>query len=212
MASTSEVPAWLQGNNNNNNNDTDDAANPDVTATMKDEEMGNMTAVDVDTPTAAPTTSKDDHQIASTEQTSKCSKVTKCIVLSISAFLFVLFIASSVVQDNDTGGTAVVYLIFYALHAIVAGAYFFSNFMCRVRLNQLVTGLGGGMLVWSIVFIIISSVQYSNTTSADDVTDAGGDNPNATKKEEIAYEIAGAALGAISAVYHICMARKSSSV
>lgn len=199
MASTSEVPAWLQGNNNT----TSDAASPDVPS--KDAEM---TVVDIETPAVA--TTKDD-TIASTEQTTKCSKVTKCIALTISAFLFVLFIASSVVQDNDTGGSAILYLIFYALHAIVAGAYIFSHFMCKLRFTRLVTGLGGGMLIWSIVLVVISSVQYSNTTAADDITDAGGDNPNATKKEEIAYEIAGAALGAASALYHVCMTRKSSS-
>ena len=202
MVSTSEVPAWLQGNSNEN---TNDAANPIVSSTMKDAEM---TAVDIETPA----TNKDDNvHIPSTEQTSRCSKVKKCMGLTISACLFLIFIGSSVVQDNDTGGTAILYLIFYALHAVVAGAYFFSHFIFRLRLSRFVLGLGSGMLIWSIVFVILSSVQYSNTFSADDITDAGGDNPNATKKEEIAYEIAGAALGAVSALYHVGMARKSSS-
>lgn len=206
MASTSEVPAWLKGSNSI----TNDTTTPDIpSTTTKDAEMGNMTSVDIDTPAAA-TTSKEEN-IPSTEQTSNCSKIMKCMALSISAFLFVLFIASSVVQDNDTGGSAILYLIFYALHAIVAGAYFFSHFICKLRFTRLVTGLGGAMFIWSIVFVILSSVQLSNTTTADDITEAGGDNPNATKKEEIAYEIAGAALGAFSAVYHICMTRRSSS-
>ncbi len=205
MVSTMEVPAWLQGSNNKNTTD-DDTANP----AMKDTEMGNMTAVDIDTTEAAATSkNNNENDIASTEQTSTCGKVMKCIVLSISAFLFVLFVASSVVQDNDTGVTAFVYLIFYAFHAIVAGAYFFSHFMCKSMLTQLVTGLGGGMLGWSIVLVVLSSIDYSKTTAQDDVTDAGGDNPNATKKEEIAYEIAGAALGVISSIYHVCMARRS---
>lgn len=207
MASTSEVPAWLQGSNNKNTTN-DDAAN----AAANDAEMGNnMTAVDIE-PTPADTAAaknNNENDIASTEQTSTCSKVMKCIILSISAFLFVLFVASSVVQDNDTGATAFVYLIFYALHAIVAGAYFFSHFMCKSIFTRIVTGLGGGMLVWSIVLVVISSIDYSKTSAEDDVTDAGGDNPNATKKEEIAYEIAGAALGAISSIYHVCMARRS---
>ena len=81
MASTSEVPAWLKGSNNN----TNDTNTPDVpsTTTTKDAEMGNMTAVDIDTPTAA-TTSKEDN-IPSTEQTSNCNKIMKCMMLSISA-------------------------------------------------------------------------------------------------------------------------------
>jgi hypothetical protein len=202
MASTSEVPAWLEGNNNNNNNNTttnDIATNPDPS----------LKEVDIETP---PVTKKNDDtvNIPSTEQSSKCSKVMKCIALSISALLFVLFIASSVVQDNDTDGSAILYLIFYALHAIVAGAYFFSHFMCQVRMSRFVTGLGSAMLIWSIGFIINSSIDYSRTTAADDITKAGGDIPNASNKEGIAYEIAGATLGAISALYHICMARKSS--
>jgi hypothetical protein len=206
MVSTSEVPAWLQ----KDNHETTISGEIGTAVSTKDAESGNMTSVEIDTPGKDTTPTMGNNSTSSTTN-GKCSKVCNYICMAISAFLFILFVASSVVQDNDTGGSAIVYLLFYALHAIVAGLYLLSTCLCTQRCAKGVIALGVGMFVWSVVFVIISSVQVSKLTPADDIVEEGGDNPHATKKEEIAYEIAGAALGMCSTMYHIFMARKASS-
>jgi hypothetical protein len=191
MTSTLQLPAWLQ--QKNSNNDTTSADGP-----TKDTEMGNMMSVELDSNTPAPNSAAATYLAGAPTRLGQCKKWT-CII--VSTILFVLFVASSTFQQNDTGGSAITYLLFYALHAIVAGAYLLSYCLCTPRLFKVVQTLGVSMMIWSIVFIILSSVQYTNTDSGG--TNAGGDNPNATKKEEIAYEIAGATLGLASAMYHV---------
>ena len=57
-----------------------------------------------------------------------------------------------------------------------------------------------GIFLWSLIFIVIASWQLSNTTAGG--TEEGGDNPGATEREEITYELAGSCLGFVSAVFH----------
>jgi hypothetical protein len=165
---------------------------------MKDTEMGNMSSVPLDS--AATSEPESTHP-----PTSRAECCRKWAALAISSAFFVLFVASSTVQDNDTGGSAISYLLFYALHAIVALCYVLSHCIFTQRFLRVSQGLSVGMFVWSIVFLIVSSVQFSNTSSGG--TEAGGDNPNATKKEEIGYEIGGALLGALSCLFHFLMVR-----
>jgi hypothetical protein len=216
MTTTSALPAWLQGSNKNKNDNGNDDVGDDMemghTTTNTNTNANDSEPDATRTSTkakAARNTSNDDNE---TNTSSTCSKIIKYGCMVISAILFVLFVASTVVQKNDTGGTAILYLIFYALHAVVAGAYILSHCMCTPCFYKIVNTLAFPMLVWSITLMIISSVQYSKTTPEDDIIEAGGDNPNATKREEIAYEIAGAILGALSTMFHIFMVRKSSSL
>lgn len=164
---------------------------------MKDTEMGNMSSVPLDS--AAPEPESTHPPISRAESCCKWG------ALGVSCAFFVLFVASSTVQDNDTDGSAIPYLLFYALHAIIALAYILAHCIFTQRFHGLVKGLSIGMFIWSIVFLIVSSVQFSKTSSGG--AEEGGDNPNATKKEEIGYEIGGALLGALSCLFHYGMVR-----
>lgn len=165
---------------------------------MKDTEMGNMSSVPLD---AAP------EPVESTNPpTSRAAVCKKWAGLIISASLFVVFVASTTVQENDEDGGAIPYLLFYALHAIVALSYILSHCIFTQRFHRLVQVLSVAMFIWSVVFLIVSSVRFSDAESGG--AEEGGDNPDATNKEEIGYEIGGAILGAVSCVFHLCMVHR----
>jgi hypothetical protein len=164
---------------------------------MKDTELGNMSSVPLDSAAPEPEST---HPPTSRYET--CCQWTG---LAVSAAFFVLFVASSTVQDNDTNGSAIPYLIYYALLAMNALCYILSHCIFTQRFLRLVQGLSVSMFIWSIVFLIVSSVQFSNTSSGG--ANAGGDNPNATKKQEVGYEIGGALLGALSCLFHYAKVR-----
>ena len=69
------------------------------------------------------------------------------------------------------------------------------------RIDKPLTALGFAMLVFSLGMVTASAVKLSKA----DASDAGEDAAKFNDKEEKAYEVAGAALGLVSAIYHIAV-------
>jgi hypothetical protein len=120
--------------------------------------------------------------------------------LAVGMLLVVIFLASFVVQFNDSGAVAT-WALFYLLHALLAGVGIVRHWWCRVFLPpKILLGVTAALAIWSIVLMGISGASLADTASGGQ--EAGGDNPNATSREEKAYEFGGAFIGFASAVFH----------
>lgn len=125
-----------------------------------------------------------------------------CIRMSLSILLLVIFVYSTVVQFNDEN-LSVAWTLFYLLHAIVI-----LLILALLRRGNTLKAEGTmftllpviGISLWSLVFIAVTSLELSRTPAGG--PEEGGDNPGASEREEIAYELAGACLGLVSAAYH----------
>lgn len=183
-------PDWLKGSN---------TSSP---ATQEDKDSANFTSsleID-DNPTASPSVA----QSSSSTPKEKSQFWTKCVRYSnwgISLGLLVIFIIAAIVQDNDAS-SSLNWLLFYAFHATTAAVFFFFR-ACfksmRECMDKPLLALGAGMLVWSIVMVGISGKKLSDAKSSD----PGGDSSKFNDKEEKALEVAGAAIGMFSAIYHV---------
>jgi hypothetical protein len=143
----------------------------------------------------------------STSETSSCRYFFRRGFFLVFSFSFVcLFTVSAVIQINDEDSLG--WLLFYAFHATLAALCVIQNLLCFPQ--KLVLGLAAAMMNWSIVLVIIFALRLHNTEHGG--PDEGGDDPNRNAREEIEVEVAGAALGLISALYHaVWMNRCSSS-
>lgn len=135
----------------------------------------------------------------------KCRNCRRTIHLALLLILGALFTYSFVVQFND-GADVALWLVFYVAQAAVA-------FLGVVILSPCGPNRGRSVLLsaalimglWSVVMIILSSIDLAKTEAGGEET--GGDNDGATEREEKAYEVAGAALGLASAMYVACLAK-----
>jgi hypothetical protein len=138
---------------------------------------------------------------------SPASKISICslktIFLAIVSILFFgVFVYSATTQDNDADGWQ--WTIFYSLNAALVAA-FVVYYVCCFPLKVLYL-LATAMGVWSIVYIVIAALKFKDAPKGG--PDAGtGDNDNMTEREEIGFEMGGAALGLLSALYHVCIAK-----
>lgn len=184
--SNPNVPEWLKDTNTNNDASKDVESNaPTSTPTLSSVEM----ATPADAAAAAPSESA-------------CGRCLKLMSCGISLCFFAIFVASATFQGNDTGNSAIVWTIFYALHAVVAGACMVLQ-CCNVLpcVEKPVLSLASSMLIWSIIMVVTTSIKLSDAESGG--ADQGGDSANWNDKEEKAYEVAGAALGLASGLYHV---------
>lgn len=184
-----ETPDWLKAND-------------------ADVEAGSTT--ELDTPTSQSTTDTttnknnnggDDSPGSSSKRSFTCSCGAAMVLLISTAFLG-LFVYSAIVQNND--GDGLQWLIFYALNGALV-AMFMLYYMCCFP-QKAIYGLGFGMTVWAIVYIVIASLNFRDAPKGGDKAGTG-DNDNQTLREEIGYEIGGASLGALSALYHVFMVK-----
>lgn len=110
---------------------------------------------------------------------------------TVSILLFALFIYAAVVQNNDSD--AVVWYLFYALHAVLpATVILHCVFPAKVTYV-----LSAVMVLYSLVLIIISAVNLAGVKEGEKTQ-----NGQSSLQEELAFELGGACLGLISAVYH----------
>jgi len=133
-----------------------------------------------------------------------------CALTILSILLTALFIISAAVQTNDENDVAS-YMTFYSLNAILTIVASLQQNIerCNDRspASQLTKatlfcfyGLSILLGVWSIVLIGISA---NGLMSVEDPGDESIDNPSATEKENIGYEMGGASLGLTSVIYHV---------
>jgi hypothetical protein len=118
--------------------------------------------------------------------------------LFVSILLCIVFIYSSTVQTNDSNGTR--WLVFYAFHAIIPAVFIIDVFFCFPHI--LIYAFGTMMALWSIVFLVISSLEVSKSQSQD----YDGDN-NINQSQQSVFDLAGSILTLISAIYHMVRIR-----
>jgi hypothetical protein len=66
--------------------------------------------------------------------------------------------------------------------------------------------LTAAVAIWSIVYIVITSLKLKDTPKGGDTTGTG-DNVNRTLRQEYIFELAGASVGLVSSLFHACMAK-----
>lgn len=187
--SNPNVPEWT--------NTTSDASK-DVEFNAPASNPTIMSSVELDTIDTTPAGA-----VASTAPSERTGgRCLKWMNSGISLFFFAIFVASAIFKTNDAGGVSVLWTLFYSLQAIVAGACLVLQ--CCLKLpcvRKPVLGLAVSMLVWSIIMVIITSINLADAPGGG--PSEGGDNNDWTNREEKAYELAGAALGLASALYHV---------
>ena len=145
-----------------------------------------------------------------------------CVLNLISLAFAVLFVYSAIVQTNDSD--AIQWIIFYSVNAAVPVLFVVQYTFCSCLPVKLTIQLSVVSAIWSIVYIVISSVNVRDVLEATSATDAAvsanatdaavsasatdvGDNDNQTLLEEAIFENAGASIGLLSALYHIIVAK-----
>mmetsp|Transcript_35248 Transcript_35248/g.38997 ORF Transcript_35248/g.38997 Transcript_35248/m.38997 type:complete len:182 (+) Transcript_35248:1-546(+) len=146
----------------------------------------------------------DDDAMEIMERKSRCSFASICINL-ISCVLVALFVYSAIVQTNDNDGLQ--WIIFYALNAVLP-AIFMCYYTPRISLSVIYIYLLSAVTsVWSIVLIVIASLNIRDTPPEGGTNERGGDNDKLTLREEYIFELAGALICLFSSLYHPMIAR-----
>lgn len=113
------------------------------------------------------------------------------VFYTVSILLFALFIYAAVVQNNDSD--VVVWYFFYALHAVLP-ATVILHCVFPAKITYVLSAV---MVIYSLVLIIISAVNLGGVKEGEQTQ-----NGQSSLQEELAFELGGACLGLISAVYH----------
>jgi hypothetical protein len=180
------LPEWLQ----DNNKDVESNPTPASSGALEMESPETTTASAASTPTNSGNTARGG---------SRCLQWAN---IAVSLFFFVIFGASAIFKKGDGGGSAVLWLLFYIMHAVTAGACVLLVRCCPVPcVERPIMGLAIFMVVWSIFMVAMSAKQLADTPAGG--ADAGGDNNNWSNRQEKAYELAGASLGLASGLYHV---------
>jgi uncharacterized integral membrane protein len=116
--------------------------------------------------------------------------------------LSILFIVAASLEWNDVN-LALMWGIFYIVHAILAIVGTIRLVMCKSMLTKPLMFVSGAMLVWSLVLLSLASVDLSK--SAKGGSTQGGDSPNQTNREEVGFELGGSILGCVSCIYFLNM-------
>ena len=127
------------------------------------------------------------------------------LVRHVLCFLMMfLFIYSASVQGNDTGAV-IMWIIFYICHGLINLVSLLGYHIRDLHQHSMflpsMLGFCILMTVWSTILILIVAIQLSKVEDDDNNVD-GGDNPEASEREEKAYELAGVILGFMSSSCH----------
>ena len=122
-------------------------------------------------------------------------------------------------QTNAEENLQGMWIVFYALQAVLAGLVLLqllSHHCCgcggccrqlKLKLHMTVLlAISASLVLWSIVLVIVSARQVIKRNGDDDDDDddesGGGDMNFANEREEYMFEVFGALLGLISALFH----------
>mmetsp|Transcript_14115 Transcript_14115/g.19834 ORF Transcript_14115/g.19834 Transcript_14115/m.19834 type:complete len:208 (+) Transcript_14115:136-759(+) len=177
-------------------------ANVDGTNTTPSQTAGDtswLTSNDEETPPASSTDMSSSPDVEKTpKQRGRCFPI---FLFVVSSIFLALFVYSVIEQRDDKDGFR--WMLFYGFSAALAAVYIVHRFICFPE--KMVLGLSAAMLVWSSILIVIASIKLSNTPSGG--PEEGGDDSEMTEREEIIFELAGAAVGWGSAFWHATMVR-----
>jgi uncharacterized membrane protein (UPF0136 family) len=129
---------------------------------------------------------------------------------SLISLLFVgIFAASAYFHDRDSN-IAILWVVFFSVHAAIAFFSVVTRRCCRGWFEKAVSGVAFSGMVWGIVMVVLTALEYQKTEGGG--PKEGGLNDKLTEKEEKLVPVIGAALGVVSGFFHIllysCCARK----
>ena len=121
----------------------------------------------------------------------RCNFKTFC-VCTVSTLLFVLFVYALAVQYNDPD--KYIWCAYYGFQAVIP-AIFIIFYLCpQLRyVDKAIYFLCSGMIVWSIVFIVMISLELGKLDP---------EGYEETKREELIFEISGNSIGLLADIYH----------
>jgi hypothetical protein len=184
----SDLPDWLK----DTDGDKTAATAPQSSSPAKeDPELGATSA-----------TSGKRMELKSRPEPSAISRCCGWCMAIVSLLFFIIFVTSASFQSNDAGGSAIAWWLFYSLHAVLAALCF--SLRCAKKLaciSKPVQFLATCMVIFSIVMVSISTKQLVDAHESN----PGPDSERWNDKEEKSYEVAGAGLGLVSALYHVLM-------
>lgn len=186
---TSERPDWLQ--NEKNGGETADGKDWDTS-----EKVVTQDPTMDDSPTSSSGSPKEQKSAGTSGEGSSWCK--RLIIVGVSVVLMALFIYSAIVQNNDND--KILWYMYYSLSAVIP-AFFLCHYMICFPV-KIMYAFTSGMAIWSIVMIIIISLDLADT-SKDEVKA----NSDQTVREELTLELAGVSIGLVSALYHACASR-----
>jgi hypothetical protein len=136
---------------------------------------------------------------ASTEAATPAKKRWVTIaLLVVSTLAFFLFVYSAAVQLND-GVDRLQWFFFYGISATIPGMFLF-HYMCCFP-DKLIYGISAAMACWSIVALIIASIDLSKTERG------GAEIGGMTVHTQLVFEVGGSTLTLLSALYHAIMVK-----
>ena len=99
------------------------------------------------------------------------------------------------------------WVAFFYCQATVACCSILSRLCCRGCFERFITLLAGAGLAWSFALIIITTLNYKKTLNADGeaATFEGYYNDVTQQKDDSAFELAYALVGAMSGLWHITL-------
>ena len=174
---------------------------PDVEAEKQQAENWQETPAD-NAPAASSSSGAATFTPGTSSSEKKGRECTFWLNLFISVVLVILFIVAASVEWNDAKG-AIMWGIFYIVHAVLAIVGTLRFFMCKRMLTKPILFVSGCILIWSIVLLCLAAVDLSRTKKGG--SKGGGDAKNRTYREEIGYELGGSILGCLSCIYFFCM-------
>jgi hypothetical protein len=185
----SDLPDWLKETDGDK---TAATAAPQSAAPTGDSEPGTNSA----------TASTSSMELKSRPEPSPISRCCRWCMAIVSLLFFIIFVTSATFQNNDSGGSAFLWGLFYSAHAVLAALCFSlrcaKNLACIAKPVQF---LSACMVIFSIVMVSISMKQLVDAHESN----PGPDSERWNDREEKSYEVAGAALGLVSALFHVLM-------
>ncbi len=123
----------------------------------------------------------------------KCRRRCKVFSISgVSTLCIVAFVYSTIVQYNDPD--RIKWSIYYGLQAVVPIFFLMKYYASGCPLEKLIYALTSGLVIWSIVEIVLISLDLKNLMKDND--------PDPKMREEYIFELTGVSLGMLSAIYH----------
>jgi hypothetical protein len=122
--------------------------------------------------------------------------------LALGIILTVLFVISASLEFNDTS-RVIMWFLFYLFNAILAGVGVIRPFCLTQLLSKPILLVSGCMLVWAVVLVGLAASDLAKTKPGGSTE--GGDADNRTYRQEVGFELGGAILGLLSAIYHVVM-------
>ena len=110
-----------------------------------------------------------------------------------------LFAYGAAANANDPD--ALQWIIFYALNAVVPAMFLLYSVCCFPIV--VIYFFSAVTAIWSIVYIVIASLNLKNAPPEDDTVDNGV----FSERSEYIFELAGASLALFSSLYHVCTAK-----